>query len=88
MYKKIWVKARNTVVGHTYDLDASASEEGDEESDYEHSVRDDIVVSRALDLAARPFRGDEESSFHMSHSSSQPQMRHRSLSESDIIGRL
>jgi hypothetical protein len=88
MYKKIWVKARNTVVGHTYDLDASASEEEDEESDYEHCVRDDIVVSRALDLASRPFRGDEESSFHMSHSSSQPQMRHRSLSESDIIGRL
>lgn len=49
---------------------------------------DDIVVSRALDLAARPFRGDEESSFHMSHSSSQLLNLRRSLSESDIIGRL
>jgi len=84
MYKKIWVKARNTVVGRTF----SESEEEDEESDNEQSVMDDIVVSRALDLAARPFRGDEEPSFHMSHSSSQLPNLRRSLSESDIIGRL
>ena len=84
MYKKIWVKARNTVVGRTF----SESEDDDEESDNEQSVMDDIVVSRALDLAARPFRGDEEPSFHMSHSSSQLLNLRRCLSESDIIGRL
>jgi hypothetical protein len=84
MYKKIWVKARNTVVGRTF----SESEEEDEESDNEQSAMDDIGVSRALDLAARPFRGDEEPSFHMSHSSSQLPNLRRSLSESDIIGRL